>query len=150
MRVVAALTWSGDDGFDETGTRVASVVSGYEDLAFGAVQGGHGPGFLAPRRFWEAFIAHDGAFDRVIVEGRPGQWNHKDEAKSAAESAYQAWLAEASSDTARVAARHRSQGSHRGAAVADCRKVTGVLGHVRSFVRAWRTTHRSDHERPAL
>jgi hypothetical protein len=38
---------------------------GYEDPAFGAVIGGHGPGFLAPRRFWEAFVAHDGAFDRV-------------------------------------------------------------------------------------
>jgi hypothetical protein len=62
---VAAPTWSGDDWFDETGTRVASVISGYEDPAFGTVIGGHGPGFLALRRFWEAFVAHDGAFDRV-------------------------------------------------------------------------------------
>jgi hypothetical protein len=143
---VAALTWSGDDGFDETGTRAASIISGYEDLASGAVPGGHGPGFFAPRRFWEAFVARDGAFERVIVEGRPGRWNRRDEAKAAAESAYRARLAEVSSDPGRVAARHGAAVARRDAVDDDSRKVTGVLGHVRSLVRAWRSGRPSDQE----
>jgi hypothetical protein len=141
------LTWSGDDGFDDTGTRVATVISGYEDLAFGAVPGGHGPGFLAPRRFWEAFVARDGAFDRATVEGRPGQWRHKDEAKAAAESAYQARLVEVSGDPGRVAARLDARGAQRASADEDSRPATDVLDHVRSLVRAWRR-HPSDQQRP--
>ena len=92
---MAGLTWSGDDGFDAAGARVAGVLRGFDDLAFGAAQGGHGAGFFAPRTFWEAYVVQDGRFEPVMVGGRPGQWDDADDARAAATSAYETLLAEA-------------------------------------------------------
>jgi hypothetical protein len=112
--------------------------------SFGSVQGGgdSGPGFFAPRWYWEAFVAYDGRFDHVMVDGKPERWVRKDEAKAAAGLAYQMWL----SDSASVTGEDDPRASQHEAADDQDRKATRVRGHFRSLVRAWRGVYRSDRE----
>lgn len=76
---MAELAWSDNDGHAR-GRRVASVVwvprFTYTDEPWG----------------WEAYIARNGRFELVEVDGRR-LWSKKDEAKAAAEDAHAAWLA---------------------------------------------------------
>jgi hypothetical protein len=145
--LVADLAWSGNDGFDPKGMRMAWVVRCFDLGASSAVQGPEhsGPGFAAPRWYWEAFVAHDGRFDQVVVGDEPGRWAKKDEAKAAAEAAHRIWTAEEpSSDSAKVAAEEGTQAAHAEGAGDRDRQATGVLGHLRGLLRAWRTVYRSD------
>lgn len=146
---MARLRWSGDDGFDSTGRRVASVSWAFELLPSGQVQNaGPGPALAWPRWYWEAFVAYEGRFDHVRMDGKPGTWAHKHEARAAAELAYETWVRESSSDLASVAGEDGARPAH-GEAVDDHnRKVTGVLGNLRSLVRAWRTVYRDDRKKP--
>jgi hypothetical protein len=78
------LHWSGDDAFDETGARVATVAR-FRDRVPGG--GRFGPSV----RFWNAFVAHEYVLG---ADGEPGRWATEVEAKVAALRAYVAHLAE--------------------------------------------------------
>lgn len=137
MPLVRNLTWSGNDGFDPRGRRVAAVAHCVDLMPFPAVQGGgHGPGFIAPRQYWEAYLAHEGRFDHVLVDGRPGRWATQDEAKAATELAYEASVPESAGDGVDAppgdAAPDRAQ------------EPRGVRAQIRSIVRAWRTVYRDN------
>lgn len=136
---MAQLTWSGDDGFDPTGRRVATIAWVFEFEPTGQAHDvGRSPA-LGPRAYyWEAFVSYDGRFDHVMVDGKRGTWAHKDKAKAAAESAYETWLREFPRDLMPVEVEDGDQD----------RKVTGVIGHARSIVRAWRAVHRPDRTKP--
>lgn len=139
------LTWSGNDAYDAAGRRVASVVRVLDVVPSPAVQGGghSGPGFIAPRRYWEAFVARGGRFDHVVVGGERGRWTDPDEARAAAEAAHRAVVAEASGrdDQPQVVD---------DPAAGEGRPRSGLLGHVRSLVGAWRSASpRADGEEPA-
>lgn len=110
---------------------MASVVKCFEVGPPNVVHIGPGPGFAAPRWFWEAFIARDGRFEHVLVDGRPGRWKKRAEAMAAAESAY-------GPDLTRHTIRRPTRRQP------DDREV----GHFRSLWRAWRTVYRSDPEKP--
>lgn len=69
------LVWRGDDGFDERGTRVASVARFRDFVA----ELGHGPWY------WNAFVAHE----YVLVGDAPGRWPTAAEARVAATARYQ-------------------------------------------------------------
>jgi hypothetical protein len=146
---MAELTWAGSDGFDSAGRRVVGVVWCFDLGSFSAVQGGgnSGPGFIAPRWYWEAFVASGGRFDNVLVNGEPGRWAKKAEAKVAAEAAYRTWVTEPSSDSASVAGEDGAHGVHPEAIDDRGPPVTGVLGNIRSLVGAWRIVYRSDRRR---
>ena len=87
-------------GLSRVVSGAAGVVRCFDTPSIGSAQGGgnSGPGFFAPRWYWEAFVAYDGRFDHVMVDGKPGRWVRKDEAKAAAESAYEMWQSEAVTD----------------------------------------------------
>jgi hypothetical protein len=111
VQLVANLAWSGNHGFDPEGRRVAAVA---RDFYYGPpiVQGG-GHGLFWSRRHWLAFVAYDGHFDYVLVDGELGHWRKNDEAKAAAESAYRSWVRKSSNNTASVAGEDGTTGGSR-------------------------------------
>jgi hypothetical protein len=113
VQFVEDLAWSGNDGFDPEGRRVASVARRFYDPGPAGPNLGGGSGLgLATRRYWEAFVAYDGRFDYVLVDGKPGRWAKKDEAKAAAESAHRSWVTKSSNNTASVAGEDGAQAGH--------------------------------------
>jgi hypothetical protein len=135
---VADLTWSGTDGFDSRGRRVAAVGRGF-DTTVGVVGVGHsGSSAWAMRSYWEAFVAQDGRFDFVLVDGERGRWATSHEAKAAAEAAYRPLAMEPSSGST----------SSAGEAVdGQDRNQTGVLAQLRNALPAWLTVYWSDRQR---
>jgi hypothetical protein len=109
VQLVADLVWSGNDGFDPEGRRVASVARFSQNSPAG-------PGcdvWFVARRYWMALVAYNGRFDYVLVDGEPGCWAKKDEAKAAADSAHRSWVRKfPPNNTASVAGEDGAQAGH--------------------------------------
>lgn len=74
------IIWRRNDGFDQLGRRVVTVLRAKDMLGSGDI-------YLADT-YWVAFVFHE----YVLVDGEPGRWKTADEAKAAAQIAYVAAL----------------------------------------------------------
>lgn len=117
------LTWSGDDAYDESGVRVATVMR-YRDIVLEIDP------FVGGKPYWHAFVFHE----YVLVDGEPGRWETAAEAKAAAEAHYRTYLL-THDNPLRGNDRRQNEPQPR-----------GLIGHVRSLVKGWRSS-RSNHQR---
>jgi hypothetical protein len=127
------LVWSDDDGYDETGARLATVAR-FRDVLLGA-EGG-----VASDSYWNAFLVGE----YVLVDGEIGRWRTRAEAQAVAEAAYEAYRSESPErfrygipEAAFYRPRRDPPRPRPGG------ERTGAVAHVRSLVRAWRTVRAS-------
>lgn len=126
------LRWSGQDAFDERGTRVATIAR-FRDLVPNSEI------FVRSKPYWNAFVHHE----YVLVDGERGWWATETEAKAAAEAAYRADLA---APGYRSTFGKDDNAIHHLSETGSRRRLAGFLSGVRLLFQ-WRSPRGSDNVR---